>query len=408
MMFLKKELKKYKTPIFIVLVGLFIAVLYAKFSSTGLINSENRIERKGYADEDSEYRLYVSGAAKEEIAVDIPVHKKKYTDEELKKVFEKCMDILSVRILGKNNSLDEIQGKLDFVSSIDEYDVQVDISPENTELIDFDGNVFNENTETPEETTLDIILVNQGRKEEYKLDVRVVKGNLDDIETISYIFTRFMEKVDAAQEYGSFFELPASWRGRKLKFREEKDYNTFVIFGLSLVVAVLVHINPKIKEKKKIKERDKSSLAEYPEIISKFIVFMGAGLSVRNVWDKVVFDYEKAKKGREIYVYEEMKRAVSKLKSGVHEAIVYREFSKALHLRQYTKFISILEQNRRTGLANIKSLLEEESQKAWDERLSLARRQGQEMGTKLLLPMFIMLIIVLVVVAAPAMLNINM
>ena len=59
-------------------------------------------------------------------------------------------------------------------------------------------------------------------------------------------------------------------------------------------------------------------------------------------------------------------------------------------------------------MANIKSLLEEESQKAWDERLSLARRQGQEMGTKLLLPMFIMLIIVLVVVAAPAMLNINM
>ena len=57
MMFLKKELKKYKTPVFIVLVGLFIAVLYAKFNSTGLINSENRIERKGYADEDSEYRL---------------------------------------------------------------------------------------------------------------------------------------------------------------------------------------------------------------------------------------------------------------------------------------------------------------------------------------------------------------
>ena len=101
-----------------------------------------------------------------------------------------------------------------------------------------------------------------------------------------------------------------------------------------------------------------------------------------------------------------MKKAYGRLRAGIHEAIVYKDFSRAMKLRQYTKFISILEQNRKAGLNNLKELLNYECKSAWEERMNLAKRQGKEAETKMLLPLFLMLIIVLLVVVAPAMLNI--
>ena len=166
-----------------------------------------------------------------------------------------------------------------------------------------------------------------------------------------------------------------------------------------------MNFNKKYKKKQKELSIERQSLLEYPEIISKFIIYIEAGLSIRNAWERIVLDYEKGK-SENIYVYEEMKKAYGRLRGGIHEAIVYKDFSRAMKLRQYTKFISILEQNRKAGLNNLKELLNYECKSAWEERMNLAKRQGKEAETKMLLPLFLMLIIVLLVVVAPAMLNI--
>ena len=67
------------------------------------------------------------------------------------------------------------------------------------------------------------------------------------------------------------------------------------------------------------------------------------------------------------------------------------------------KLASLLEQNRRNGLANLHSLLSMESQSAWDERINLARREGEELNTKLLLPLLMLLVVVLIIIMLPAM-----
>ena len=69
------------------------------------------------------------------------------------------------------------------------------------------------------------------------------------------------------------------------------------------------------------------------------------------------------------------------------------------------KLAGILEQNRRNGIANIRAILNAEMAQAWEERKNLARRLGEEAGTKLLGPLFIMLIIVMVIIIVPAMLS---
>ena len=151
-------------------------------------------------------------------------------------------------------------------------------------------------------------------------------------------------------------------------------------------------------------------LLDYPEIVSKLTVFIGAGMTIRLALAGIVRDYEDDRLQNpdsfEVhYAYEALTHALAKLKTGSNEGKVYHEFGRDCKLRPYMKLAGILEQNRRNGIANIRAILNAEMAQAWEERKNLARRLGEEAGTKLLGPLFIMLIIVMVIIIVPAMLS---
>jgi len=64
-----------------------------------------------------------------------------------------------------------------------------------------------------------------------------------------------------------------------------------------------------------------------------------------------------------------------------------------------------LEQNLKKGTKGLAQMLENESLEAFEERKNIAKRLGEEAGTKLLAPMAIMLIIVMIIVIVPALLS---
>ena len=74
-----------------------------------------------------------------------------------------------------------------------------------------------------------------------------------------------------------------------------------------------------------------------------------------------------------------------------------------MNLKPYTKLVSLIEQNRMNGARNLRAMLELEMEDAFEQRKTTARRLGEEAGTKLLLPLFIMLGIVMIIVIVPAM-----
>ena len=53
-------------------------------------------------------------------------------------------------------------------------------------------------------------------------------------------------------------------------------------------------------------------------------------------------------------------------------------------------------------------LLEQEAADAMEERKTLARKLGEEAGTKMLMPLILMLGIVIAIIMVPAMLSFNM
>ena len=66
-----------------------------------------------------------------------------------------------------------------------------------------------------------------------------------------------------------------------------------------------------------------------------------------------------------------------------------------------------MSQNLRKGTRGMTQVLKAESIQAFEERKARAKRLGEEAGTKLLLPMFLMLAIVLVIVIVPAFLSVQ-
>lgn len=403
---MKKYIKKYRLQILIILVGIILAILYNFFAGDEqILKNKNMLKRQNYDGEDYRVKLYVEGIDEKKLPIDIEVRKREYDEKMLEEIFDKCMEILPSKILGENKSLSEIRYKLNFVKYIDEYGVDVLISPEDSELIEFNGRILNEDLKDAKDTYLNIRLGYGDIKQEYQIQVSVLPSDKSDISSLVKSFKRYIEKEDEGTKTKEYMRLPSTWENRELKYIQEKNYNALYILLFSIILAVLLFLNEKHKKKMENLRVERQSLLEYPEIVSKFIIFIEAGLSIRNVWEKIVIDYEKGKT-KNIYVYEEMKKAHLRMKSGIHEAIVYKDFARNMKLRQYTKFISILEQNRRAGLSNIRELLNYESKNAWEERMQLAKRQGKEAETKMLIPLFLMLLIVLIIVVAPAMLNI--
>ena len=73
----------------------------------------------------------------------------------------------------------------------------------------------------------------------------------------------------------------------------------------------------------------------------------------------------------------------------------------------YKKFGTILSQNLRKGSRGITDLLGREAEEAFEDRKNLARKLGEEAGTKLMIPMFLMLIVVFAIVIVPAFFSIQ-
>ena len=83
----------------------------------------------------------------------------------------------------------------------------------------------------------------------------------------------------------------------------------------------------------------------------------------------------------------------------------YENFGRRCNVQAYIRLGALLSQNLRKGTKGLVELLKMESIQAFEERKARAKKLGEEAGTKMLIPMFLMLAVVLVIVIVPAFLS---
>lgn len=409
-----KGVLRWKKQLICVGVGflLYGAAVWQETSQNSLGDIPH-IERQSHGEGTSSHELYVDGLvvdgqAEDSVPVTIDLREKEYTKEERAEIYEKILASVPERILQDNASLQNVTSNLKLPSWIPEYGIKVRWSSDNPDLLDLSGQVHNEDLETGAEVTLSMELSDGKEPAVFVIPVMVCPANVTDREAVVNSFLKQVRQQDEAQLLDDQLTLPTEYQGKKLTYKKprNRDYIMLPVFGV--LIAILLYAQEQTKEKQKWKDRDRQLLLDYSEVVSKLMVFIGAGMTISLAWERVVQDYELGRKSgkRDMrYAYEEMSKTYYQLKSGVSEGQAFQEFGSRCRLQPYLKLSSLLEQNRRTGTKNLRTMLSLEMVEAWEQRKNLARKLGEEAGTKLLLPLFLMLGIVMVMIMVPAMLS---
>lgn len=341
--------------------------------------------------------------------IEIKVQEQEYSKREVEKIFEREIKKLDERILLKNESFDKITGDLNLLKQIPDLPIKVEWQLSRYDVLDTDGKfVTKEVKGDGEEILLKATLTYEQRQEEqafYERKIKVYSPVSKREQEVIKVENTIREIEESTREDGYFF-LPKEVEGRVVQYYGYSENRGITLLVCSLLIGILLFYKKKYDKEKMQKEREKQMLLDYPEIVSKIALLVNSGMILTKAWEQIVKD--SVKEGIENrYAYEEMRKTLHKMELGQVETECYEEFGKSCKIKEYLKLSSLLTQNLRKGNRGLVLLLKEESYLAFDERKIRAKRNGEEAGTKLLLPTFLMLLASLLIVIVPAFLSIQ-
>lgn len=374
---------------------------------------EEGLLRNPFGEGSREETLDVEAGDNERASVTVEVSPQDYTQEELQSLFRRCTKKLDRLILGENESADHVESDLNLLTAIPDTPVEVRWELSRYDVMTVTGEL--QEGALQEEGTLveltGILSLEEEPDEQavYNCTVAVYPKTLGKKDQLLAKIQEALKKKDEETKQKDYLELPAAAGGETLSFYLPMQERGAVLILLAALVGVLLLALEKQKESEKQKEKKKQMQLDYPEIVGKLALLLGAGMTVKRAWKKTAADYQAGKERSGMrFAYEEMVQSCHEMESGVTEAASYEHFGKRCAGQEYIRLGALLSQNLRKGTKGISEMLKTEAGQAFEERKARAKRLGEEAGTKLLGPMFFMLAVVLVIVVVPAFLSIQL
>ena len=352
--------------------------------------------------------------AEEELTdIQIDISEKIYSYNEVQSVFHRVTEKMDTWILKDNKSLEYVDSDLDLITKIPDEPIDVMWELSNYDVMNIYGEL-NEDNLVPEGTliTLKAILTYREDTEKqalYECSAMVYPKTLTGKAALESKLLETVKNSDESTRTKDELTLPDEIDGKPVHFYRKMDKRGLVLAAMSVIIMVLLYALEQQNRIKKEAQKKQQMERDYPEIVSKLTLLLGAGMTVKRAWKKIAEDYEKGKERRGIrYAYEEMIYTCHEMDSGIMESESYERFGRRCNMQEYLKLGALLSQNLRKGTKNLGDMLKIEAVQAFAERKARAKRLGEEAGTKLLFPMFLMLIVVLVIVIVPAFFSIQL
>lgn len=203
-------------------------------------------------------------------------------------------------------------------------------------------------------------------------------------------------------------KLPAQIGEKELKWSQKIEYRTPQILLLELATLILLWFAVKEKHKKDEKKRLEQMEREYPGIVNQLSFLLGAGMTIRQAWNRISVQYVFKKKEhliKENFVYEAILRMNRRFAEGESERAIYQLFIQEIPAGSYRKLMRMLSGSSEKGTLGICERLEEESRMAYEQQIIRAKKLGEEASAKMLLPLMLMLMVVMGIVILPALIG---
>lgn len=396
-------LSLYTTILLVVFVGdlLCLAVWISAYSSQRLIDGSYLL-RNAYGEGEVEVGLAAEIPGVQEEIFDYLVEERKFTRQEIEKQYETAQALLPTAILGENERLEDVQKDLELVSELSGYPFQISWESSAYSLVDTDGTVHNKELTAGEIVTLTAQFYYEDWERECQFSVQVKPVVYTPQEEIRSRMEALIREREESTKSEETMALPDRLGTEPIVWREIIEDSSGYFLFLVLIAAGVLYWGKNREVDQKLEARKRELLLAYPEIVNKLALYMGAGMTVRNAFFKMGEDYQKQRKQRKKYVYEEILITCHELRGGRSETEAYEHFGKRCQVQSYRKLSSLLSQNIRKGSNDLLRMFRQEADSAFAERKNLAKKLGEEAGTKLLMPMMMMLCVVMVIIMIPA------
>lgn len=393
-------INKFRLFLTVLMAGCFLTLMLCLKTAMETGQAIASLDRGKTGEGEQEVSLSATvGSRTEELRV--LVGERLLEEEELKTLADACGEELQHLILGGNVALDAIVTDLYLPDGVEGYPFEILWRSSDTSLIGIGGSLENVQGREGERVCLTAILYYGETRLEQNIWVQIGKEVKET--TLGNQLREALRQQDDASKYEESLPLPKELDGEEIQWKRIPEENGFVFLLLTILAAVGVFF---LKDKdlhEKVLERKKSLKLEYPTILNKFVLYMGAGMTVRGSFIKIAVEGQKKSPEKERHpAYEEMIFSCNELNAGVSEGLVYERFGSRSGLQEYARLATMLGQNLKKGNSALLQRLREETDKAMQESLQLRKKIGEEAETKLLIPMVMMLGIVMVLVMLPA------
>jgi len=393
----------------LVLIGNILALIISlslssnRFIQEGLLIPRNNWQQGSYPLELRAIPIPMEAKAHNITIIVEPVS---LNEEQASILAHELISKLPTLILGKNLSLESITESLNLITRVDDYPFTITWNSDKPSLVRANGSVNTQGISSEGETVkLTAHLLYQDRWLEYQFTTDIF------VNIIPYLVakeTRWEEAIIAAvtanqqeKAFSEFFKLPEMINGTTMSWQEIKAKDGLYLWLIIVSAAIIAFVGQDHDLNKKVTQRTRQIDRDYPELVRKLALYLGAGMTLRGAWKRVASDsIQTGRKAK--YLYEELQYSVRELENGVSEREVYERFGKRVGIAKYRKLMGLLCNHLQKGNKNLLQVLREEMELALEDRKKAARTIGEEMSTKLLLPMMMMLLIVMIMIMVPA------
>lgn len=382
------------------------------YAGTAQQKEMKSLKRPGYGEGDRKEALSVNIDGEEIQEFEVSIQQRTYTDSEKEELLKNALTELEKIIPGKNASLDEVRDNLVLPQQLMDRAVTLTWSASPYGIISEDGTILKAEDENGTLVELTGTLICDGKEMIYTSYARVFPPVLSEKDAYLQEIQKEIKDRNEQEQHEEYLSLPNAVNGKKLIWFQSAENPVYTVFLLSLLVITCVWIQMDNEVHKKAEARRTQLLLDYPDLMWKMTMLLGAGLSIKGTFTRIADEYKREQHHRKKqgstqirYVYEEVSYTCYEMQSGISEAEAYERFGKRCQLPEYIRIGSILSQNLKKGAKGLTSMLETEAEASLNDRKNNARKLGEKAGTKLLLPMVLMLGVVLAVLMIPAFLS---
>lgn len=334
---------------------------------------------------------------KEKREILVEVEEKKLTEEEISEMFQKVKKELDDRILGANKSVDQVNDSLYLPETVADFPVSIQWFCSEPGMVDGEGNLGENIPEKGKLVCLTAILTLEEKEEKYFKYVKIyppIKTEEEELEGI-------LKKTNKEDSY--WMKLPGTFRGKKILWKLNRKNNLLGFAILIFVCPVLLLARDKQVFREEEKREKQQMVQDYPEILNKLTLLMGAGVNLRKAMERIGGDYKRNRENKEKRkAYEMILEICQEMERGVSEKRAYEKLGEKCGVLYYKTLSALLVQHLQKGSRDMGRILEEEAGKAQEIRRQQARILGEQASTKLLIPMILMLLVVFIILVVPA------